>query len=99
MLRALMARAGLTTQLAKLWKPDIDDVLKPVRKEVRALLRDVERLETALRETTLVAQQAERLAAQVKLAAVLNQAQNATVARLSERLDAPRIGAHINAAI
>ena len=60
-----------------------------MRKDVRALQRAVERLESAL----------ERLAAQVKLTAVLNQAQHAAVARLSDRLDAARIGAHVRAAI
>ena len=99
MLRALMTRSGLTAQLGKLWKPDVEDLLKPVRKDVRALQRAVERLETALAETSQGAQRAERLAAQVKLTAVLNQAQHSAVARLSDRLDAPRIGAHVRAAI
>jgi hypothetical protein len=73
--------------------------MKPVRKDVRALQRAVERLENSLGTTSQTADRAERLAAQVKLTAVLNREQHATVARLSERLDASRIGAHVRAAI
>jgi hypothetical protein len=89
MIRELMARTGLIAQLGKLWKPDVEELTRPVRKDVRALQRDIERLESAL----------DRLAAQVKLTAVLNRTQHDAVARLSDRLDAARIGAHVRDAI
>jgi len=94
-----MTRAGLTAQLGKLWKPDIENLMKPVRKDVRALQRAVERLEATLAQTSQVAERAERLATQVRLTAVLNHQQHAAVARLSDRLDVARIGAHVRAAI
>src|SRR5215510_9566623 len=99
MLRSLLTRVGLTGHVGKLWRPDVDEALKPVRKDVRLLLNQVEELQASLEQTRQLAARADRAAAQMKLAAVLNRAQCEKVARVSELLEPTRIAKHIRAAI
>jgi hypothetical protein len=99
MLRALLTRIGVAGTLAKLWGPDVDEALKPVRKDVRSLINQVEGLQASLARTQQLAARADRIAAQVKLAAVLNREQCQRVARATDMLDAVRVGAHVRAAI
>jgi hypothetical protein len=99
MLRSLLARTGLAGYLGRLWRPDVDDALKPVRKDLRLLISQVEGLKAALAETQQLAARADRMAAQVKLAAVLNREQRQTIADAGGRLDPARVGAHVRSAI
>jgi len=99
MLRSLLTRAGLAGYVGRIWRPDVEDALKPVRKDVRALLGDVRALQATLEQTRELAARADQTAAQVKLAAVLNRDQSHAVARAVELLDATRIGEHIRAAV
>jgi hypothetical protein len=99
MLRSLLTRTGLGDVLGKLWRPDVDDALKPVRKDVRLLLAQVEELQASLAQTRQLAARADREAAQVKLTAVLNREQCHTVVRVTELLDTARIARHVRAAI
>jgi hypothetical protein len=99
MLRSLLTRTGLAGYVGRLWRPDVEDALKPVRKDVRLLLGQVEELQASLEQTRQLAARADRLAAQVKLTAVLNREQCHTVARANELLDVTRVAGHVRAAI
>jgi hypothetical protein len=99
MLRALLTRSGLAGYIGRLWRPDVEDALKPVRKDVRFLLSRVEELEASLADARQRAARADRIAAQVKLAAVLDREQSQTLARMGELLDSTRVARHVRAAI
>ena len=99
MFRSLLVRLGVAEYIGRLWKPDVEEALKPVRKDVRTLLSQVEELTTSLQQAQHLAARADRIAAQVKLTAVLNREQCETAARVGERLDATRVAAHVRAAI
>ena len=99
MLRSLLTRSGLAGYIGRLWQPDVESALKPVRKDVRLLLNRIEGLEAALADARRQAARADRIAAQVKLAAVLDRRQSGTLARVGELLDPARIGGHVRAAI
>jgi hypothetical protein len=99
MLRSFLTRTGLAAYVGRLWRPDVEDALKPVRKDVRLLLGQVEELQALLAQTRQLAARADRQAAQVKLTAVLNREQCHTVARANELLDATRVARHVRAAI
>jgi hypothetical protein len=99
MLRSLLTRSGLAGYLSRIWRPDVEDALKPVRKDVRLLTSQVEALQASLVHTRQLAARADRIAAQVTLAAVLNREQCHTLARASELLDSARVADHVRAAI
>ena len=99
MLRSLLTRTGLAEYLGRLWRPDLEEALKPVRKDVRLLISQVEALQATLERTQQLAARADRIAAQVKLAAVLNREQCHTVTRAGELLDSARVAAHVRASI
>ena len=99
MIRSWLTRTGLAGFVGRLWRPDVEDALKPVRKDVRLLLNQVEALEASLERTERLASRADRTAAQVKLTAVLNREQCHKVARVGELLDSTRVARHVRAAI
>jgi hypothetical protein len=99
MFRSFLTRTGLADYVGRLWRPDVEDALKPVRKDVRLLLGQVAALEASLERTQQLASRADRAASQVKLAAKLNREQHDKVARVSERLDSTRVANHVRAAI
>jgi hypothetical protein len=99
MLRGLLTRSGLAGYVGRLWRPDVEDALKPVRKDVRLLLNRLEGLEASLADARARAERADRVAAQVKLAAVLDRQQSRTLARAGELLEPARIARHVRAAI
>jgi len=99
MVRSFLTRTGLADYLGRLWKPDVEEALKPVRKDVRLLLNQVEELKASLERTERLASSADRTAAQVKLTAVLNREQHHRVARVGELLDSIRVGNHVRAAV
>jgi hypothetical protein len=85
--------------VGRLWRPDVEDALKLVRKDVRLLLSQGEALQASLEHTRQLAARADRIAAQMKLAAVLNREQGQTIARANELLDTRRVASHVCAAI
>src|SRR5262245_37047511 len=99
MVRSFLTRTGVADYLGRLWKPDVEEAVKPVRKDVRLLLNQVEELKASLERTERLASSADRTAAQVKLTVVLNREQHHRVARVSELLDATRVGNHVRAAV
>jgi hypothetical protein len=99
MLRSFLTRTGLAAYLGRLWGPDVDEALKPVRKDLRLLLSQVEALQASLVHTQQMASRADRIAAQVTLTAVLNREQCQAVARARALLDAARVGEHVRAAV
>jgi hypothetical protein len=88
-------RLRLRSPLARLWNRDVDEALKPVRKDVRELARRLEGLEALLRETAESARRADRIA----LVEVLDRRQRARVADLPRLLDAAGVARHVRAAI
>lgn len=77
---------------------DVEQTLKPLRKELRHLTSQVQELQETLRATAERAARGDRAAAQVKWTLVLN-AQHDLQTRLDRVLDEPRIAAHIRAAV
>src|SRR5262245_17144302 len=99
MVRSVRTRTGFADCLGRLWKPDVEEALKPVRKDVRLLLKQVEDLKASLERTERLASSADRTAAQMKLTAVLNREQHHRVACVGELLDSIRVGNHVRAAV
>lgn len=94
-----LKRMPVLTRLRAAFQHDVDVTLKPLRKEVRRLAKDVERLELALRRTAERAARGDRQSAQVKWTLALNAAQQDAVNRLDAVLNECRIGAHVTRAI
>jgi hypothetical protein len=99
MLEGILHRSGLLPRLRSLWKTDVDSAFKPVRKDVRHLTSRLENVERALEQTEKRAQRADRISAQLKLTAMLNERQRSLVAELPRLLDEQRITRHIRQAI
>lgn len=99
MLHQLLRRTGVMSWLSALWLPEIDQALKPVRKEVRRLTSEIAELERQLQRAAERAQRADRLAAQIKLTSVLNQQQHARLAQLPRLLNDDRVVSHVRDAI
>ena len=88
-----LKRLAFVERLRAALRHDVDQTLKPLRKEVRRLSKEVEQLDLALRQTAERAARADRQAAQVKSILVANAAeQEAAVART---LDGERVAAHV----
>jgi hypothetical protein len=94
-----LRRMPLLARLRAAFQHDVEVTLKPLRKEVRRLARDVEQLEAALRRTAERAARGDRQAAQVKWTLMLDAAQQDAAARLDAALDPCRIAAHVTRAI
>src|SRR5687767_15883298 len=99
MLRPFLTRTGLADYLARLWRPDLEDALKPVRKDIRLLISRVEALQATLERTQHLAARGDRIAAQVKFVAVRDREQSQAVARAGGLLDAARGSTHVHTAI
>jgi hypothetical protein len=99
MLTRFVKQSGLVTRLRAAWRQDVEEVIKPLRKEIRRLGRDLEAVQMVLQETSQRAARGDQNAAQVKLALLLNQQQREEVARLPVLLDAERITVHVQAAL
>lgn len=93
-----LKRLPLVGRLRGAVQHDVEQTLKPLRKELRQLTSHVEQLEAALRETSLRAARGDRESSQVKWTLQLN-AQPELMTRLERVLDEPRIAAHVDAAI
>src|SRR5688500_9303313 len=77
-----LKRMPVLARLRADFQHDVDLTLKPLRKEVRRLARDVEQLEIALRGTAERAARGDRQAAQIKWTMALNAAQQDAVGGL-----------------
>ncbi len=99
MLGDLLKRNPLTNRLRGAWRHEADEALKPVRKELRRLARQVEQLQAALAETAERAARGDRYASQLKLILELNERQRALVASLPAALDEEAVRAHVRKAV
>src|SRR5262245_26838783 len=85
--------------LHRLVHPDGDAAMKLLRKEVRRLTKQVQRLEGAQRSAAELLHRADRTATQLKLVSMLNQRQQTEIARLPALLDEERIAQHTRRAV
>jgi hypothetical protein len=99
MLTRLLGRSSLATRLRGAWRHDADEAMKPLRKEIRRLSREVEVLQAELRDTAVRAARGDRYASQLRLCHELNEQQRNQVAALPTLLDESRIGTHVSHAI
>ena len=94
-----LKRLPVVERLRAAFRHDIDQTLKPLRKEVRRLSKEVEQLELALRQTAERAARADRQAAQVTSILMSNTADHEASSAVGRVLDEPRIAAHVRHAI
>ena len=99
MLEQFLKRANLLTRLRGAWRHDAEEALKPVRKEVRRLTREVEELRTLLQDTSVRAARGDRNAAQLRMIAELNDQQQRVLAALPAVLDTQQLTANVRSAI
>src|SRR5262245_42682703 len=99
MLEQLLKRANLITRLRGAWRHDADEALKPVRKELRRLTREVDELRTLLQDTSVRAARGDRNAAQLRMIAELNDQQQRELAALPAVLDTRQVTANVRNAI
>ena len=99
MLRSLLRGTRLGARVRAALGGSAEDALKPLRKEIRRLSRDVEALQEALRDTAVRAARGDRAAAQLRLMFDLNEHQRARIASLPELLDEGAIYTHVSRAI
>lgn len=96
---ATLRRLPVVERLRAVFRHDIEQTLKPLRKEVRRLRKEVEQLEAALRETAERAARADRRAAQITSILTLNAADHEASSAAGRLLDESRIAAHVRHAI
>ena len=94
-----LKRFAIVDRMRAVFRHDVEQTLKPLRKEVRRLSGEVERLEASLRDASIRAARADRQAAQVKWTLTLDASQRDGSARVDERLDQSRIIVHVERAI
>jgi hypothetical protein len=99
MLTRWLSRTPFATRLRGTWRHDAEEAMKPLRKEVRRLAREIESLQSELRETSARAARGDRYASQLRLAAELDQRQHDRISALDELLDEKRIAAHVSGAV
>ena len=99
MFETILVRSGLLPRLRALWKTDVDEACKPVRKDLRHLTSRLEQLEREFADTSIRARRADRVATQLQLTAALNARQRDVVAELPRLLDEQRLTRHIRCAI
>src|SRR5688572_18333796 len=99
MLGNLLRGSKLGARIRGALRHDAEEALKPLRKELRRLSRDVEALQAALQDTARRAARGDRASAQLRLMLELNAQQRDRVAALPDLLDEERIKAHVARAI
>jgi hypothetical protein len=92
-------RLPMVERLRAAFRHDVDQTLKPLRKEVRRLSKEVERLELELRQTAERAARADRQAAQVRSILTSNAAEQEALNAVADTLDEERVAAHVRHAI
>lgn len=99
MLTDLLRRTKLATRLRGAWRHDADEAMKPLRKELRRLAREVEELRAALQDTAVRAARGDRSSSQLRLVQELDERQRERLAALPALLDERPIQAHLCRAI
>jgi hypothetical protein len=99
MLGNLLRRTKLGERIRLALRHDADEAMKPLRKELRRLARDVEVLQTALQDTARRAARGDRSSAQLRLILELNDQQRDRLATLPALLDQERLQAHVARAV
>lgn len=99
MRRDILARTGALLRLNRLWKPDLDEATKSLRKDLRRVTKRIEHLEHLLQNATELARRADRMSMQVRLVSVLNGRQQQEIERLPVLLDEERIAEHVRRAL
>jgi hypothetical protein len=95
MLGDLLRRTKLGARIRGALRHDAEEAMKPLRKELRKLARDVEALQATLQETAVRAARGDRASAQLRLMLELNEQQRDRLATLPDLLDERRIQAHV----
>jgi hypothetical protein len=94
-----LKRLTFVERVRAAFRHDVDQTLKPLRKEVRRLSNEVEQLERALRQTAERAARADRQAAQVRSILMSNAAEQEALSVVGRTLDEDRIAGHVRDAI
>ncbi|MSO84271.1 MAG: hypothetical protein EXQ53_13425 [Acidobacteria bacterium] len=95
----LLRRTRLADRLRAVWRHDADEAMKPLRKELRRLTREVEELQATLQDTAARAARGDRTSAQLRLILELNEHQRQPLAALPALLDERQIQEHVSRAI
>jgi hypothetical protein len=96
---ARLKRLPILDRVRGVFRHDVEQAMKPLRKELRRLSGEVDRLEATLTETAARAARADRHAAQMKWTLTLDAAHRDRLTRLDQILDQQRIAAHVEAAV
>jgi hypothetical protein len=99
MLRTLAKSTGIIDRLRAAWRQDVHDATEPLRNEVRALRRDVDRLQATVQAVAARAASGDRTAAQLKSILLLDHEQRDRAAAADALLDERGIDAHVRRAI
>ena len=99
MLSGIWRGSRLAGRLRGAWRHEADEALKPVRKDVRRLATEVERLRAALEQTAIRAARGDRASAQVRSIMELNESQRDRLVDLPALLDEQQLRAHVSHAI
>jgi hypothetical protein len=94
-----LKRLPLVERLRAALRHDVDQTLKPMRKEVRRLSKEVEDLQAALRQTTERARHADRQAAQARWTLMQDAAHETRNGVLAAAFNEAAIAAHVTRAI
>jgi hypothetical protein len=92
MLGNLLRRTRIGDRIRGALRHDAEEAMKPLRKELRRLARDVEGLQTMLQETAVRAARGDRASSQLRLMLELNERQRDRIAdaRVHELTRRPR---------
>ena len=99
MLMKLLKGTGLVDRLRSAWRHELEQAMKPVRKDLQRVSQDLERLRVALDDTAARADLGHRASSQLKLMLKLNEEQEEVVAALPALLDEERVLRHVRHAI
>ena len=99
MLGNLLRRTRIGDRIRGALRHDAEEAMKPLRKELRRLARDVEGLQAMLQETAVRAARGDRASSQLRLMLELNERQRDRIAALPELLNEAPITAHVKHAI
>ena len=75
MLTNLLRQTKLAARLRGAWRHDADEAMKPLRKELRRLAREIEALQATLQDTAVRAARGDRSSSQLRLMLELNEQQ------------------------
>lgn len=99
MLGNLLRRTSLGARIRGAFRHDAEEAMKPLRRELRRLSRDVEALQAALQDTAARAARGDRASAQLRLMLELNERQRDQLTGLPQLLNEQLIQAHVAHAV